>query len=218
MSQRIRLFSYWRSSSSYRVRIALGFKGVPYEYVAVNLLEGEQAGDAYRVRAPSAQVPCLEVEGEPFIESVAICFLLDGLFAPPPLFPSDPFVRARCLSLVEIINSGTQPLQNLHVLKRMPEADRKPWARAAIERGLAAYETLLARLPTATTRFSVGQQFTLADAFLVPQLYNARRFDVDVSAYPRISAVEQEALALPFVAAAHPDRQPDAPPESRIAG
>jgi maleylpyruvate isomerase len=207
----VRLFSYWRSSSAYRVRIALHYKAVAFEYVSVNLLESAQKADGYRERAPTAQVPCLEISGSSFVESVAIFDLLDALFPSPRLYPADALQRARTLALVEVVNSGIQPLQNLVVLNRLPAPLKATWAHDFIARGLAAFEVLVA---ATAGRYSVGDTFSAADAFLIPQLYNARRFSVELGMFPTILRVEQEALRLPFVERAHPDRQPDAPVQS----
>ena len=113
------LYTYWRSSSAYRVRLGLALKGVAYRSVHVNLLEGAQRSALHVARSPMAVVPCLELGGEPFIESVAILEMLDELYPDPPLFPRDVPGRARVRALVEIVNAGTQPLQNLSVLQRL---------------------------------------------------------------------------------------------------
>jgi maleylpyruvate isomerase len=209
----VRLFNYWRSSSAYRVRIALHYKSVNFEYIPVNLLESAQANASYLAHSPMGHVPCLEIDGETFVETVALFDLLEALVPAPALYPSDPFQRARVLALVETINSGTQPLQNLIVLNRLAAEHRRAWAHDFIARGLRAYEALVA--PT-QGRFSCGDTFTAADAFLVPQLYNARRFEVDMAAFPRIARIEAAALELGCVAAAHPDVQPDAPVASVV--
>src|SRR4051812_40915815 len=140
------LYTYWRSSSAFRVRIALAAKGVAHRTVPVNLLLGENAQAEHTARSPFGYVPCLLVDGKPYIESVAIIELLDELFPEPPLYPKDPFARARVRSLVEVINAGTQPLQNLYVLTHLTQDKeaRIAWAQHYIARGFAAYEALLA--------------------------------------------------------------------------
>jgi maleylpyruvate isomerase len=223
---RLVLFGYFRSSSSYRVRLALAAKGVAHEAVAVNLLSGEQQGPEHARRSPTGYVPCLTVDGRPFVESVAIVELLEDLFPVPPLYPKDPFARARVRAMVEVVNSGIQPLQNLGVLARVSGDGpaRKEWAAHYNARGLAALARMVeeAREQGAVTgvdagsiagAFCFGGRLTAADVFLVPQLYSARRFGVDVAAYPRLLEAEAATLALPGMRAATPEDQPDAPRE-----
>jgi maleylacetoacetate isomerase len=197
------------------VRLALAVKGVPYEQVAVNLLQDEQSTEEHKARSPMGYVPCLLVEGEPFVESVAIIELLDELFPAPPLYPRHPYARAQVRALVEIINSGTQPLQNRHVLLHLSkDADaQRAWAKHFVEKGLAAYEGLITRHAKdgIKGRFSYGDELTAADLYLVPQLYNARRFGIDVAAYPRSLAAEQAVLESDAAKSAAPEAQPDAP-------
>ena len=205
---KLELFTYWRSSSSYRVRIVLGYKGLAWTPRYVNLLEKENKKEEYAQTSPTSYVPCLLVDGERFVESVAICELLEELAPAPPLLPKTPQDRARVRALVEIVNSGTQPLQNLSVLDRLGEDKevRIAWLRHFIGKGLAAFEALA----DANGPFSFGESFTLADAFLVPQVYAARRFGVDLAQLPRVVRAETAALALPFVDAARPEKQGDA--------
>lgn len=213
----LKLYSYWRSSSAYRVRIALHHKEVPFTYVAVDLLKSEQRSAEHKARSPLGHVPCLEVDGKSFVESVAIIELLDELFPEHPLLPTTPEGRAHVRALVEVVNSGTQPVQNLIVLQRFPEAERAPWAKFFIERGLAAYEALLASYEAAGLRssaFSYGASVTMADAYLIPQLYNAARFDVSLVPFPRISQVREATLELPAFRKARPEAQPDAPKDA----
>ncbi|NOU32033.1 MAG: maleylacetoacetate isomerase [Polyangiaceae bacterium] len=211
---KLRLHSYWRSSSAYRVRIGLAIKGLEYETVPVNLLASAQTAEAYRSVSPMGHVPCLEIDGEPFVESVAILQLLDALCPGPRLFPEDPRQRAHLMALVEIVNSGTQPLQNLVVLNRLPEDGRRAWGAHFIGRGLGAFEALMEQNAArgVVGPFAFGAELGAADAFLVPQVYNARRFGVDLAAYPRVAAAEAAAVATVPLRAAHPDVQPDAPP------
>jgi maleylacetoacetate isomerase len=199
------------------VRIALGYKGLSWTPINVNLLERENKKDEYRKKSPMGYVPCLVVDGRPFVESVAICELLDEIAPTPPLLPKTPEDRARVRAMVEVINSGTQPLQNLTVLDRLGEDKdaRLEWLRHFIGGGLAAFEALVARHEEASGArgpFAFGEAFTLADAFLVPQVYAARRFGVDLEATPRVARVEAAALTLPFVDAARPENQGDARP------
>jgi maleylacetoacetate isomerase len=216
-ARELTLYTYWRSSASHRVRLALGYKGLPYEPVYVNLLQGEQRGEAYKRVNPMGHLPCLVVDGAAYVESTAILELLDELHPDPPLYPETPEDRARVRALVQIVNSGIQPLQNLVVLERIggDEERRREWLHFFIARGLAAWEALASRFQAETKRagpFAFGATFSAADAVLIPQLGAARRFDVDLRAYPTILRVDEATRELPFVEAAHPDAQPDARP------
>jgi maleylacetoacetate isomerase len=195
----VTLFHYWRSSSSLRVRWALAIKGVPYTSVHVNLLAGEQHEGAHAERNPLGYVPAIRIGTTVLSESVAICELLDDLVPQPPLRPADAMTRARMRQLVEIVNAGTQPLQNLLAMRRAAaetEAQRE-WARFWIVRGLTAFETVLhtSRKEGHTGRHCLGDHLTMADLFLVPQLYNARRFDLALTAYPLCLEMEERATA-----------------------
>jgi maleylacetoacetate isomerase len=209
------LYNYWRSSSSYRVRIALALKGLDYAYVSVNLLQGEQSSDAHRQRSPTGYVPCLEVGGVRYVESVAIIEWLDETHPSPPLFPGTAHTRARIRALVEIVNSGTQPLQNLGVMARASAdaAAQKEWSRHFNARGLAAFEAALEQLEREGVRgrFAHGDAPTAADVFLVPQVHSAKRFGVDFSALSRVTRAFEAAMALDAFRAAAPENQPDAP-------
>lgn len=214
---KLRLYGYWRSSCSWRVRIALAYKGLAYEHVAVHLLQagGEQHRAEYTAKNPLAQVPLLEVEttdgARRVAQSLAIIELLEDLHPEPALLPREPFARARARQLAEMINAGIQPLQNLGVMKHVKSlgADPHVWARHFIARGLVALE---AEAAATAGRFLVGDAPTVADLCLVPQLYNARRNDVDVAPFPTLLRVEAACATLPAFEAAHADRQPDAPP------
>ncbi len=214
---KVTLYTYWRSSASHRVRLALGYKGIAYEAVHVNLLASEQRGDAYRAVNPMGHLPCLVLGDEKYVESTAIIELLEELHPEPALLPKTPADRARVRALVQIVNSGIQPLQNLVVLDRIGEdqAKRIDWLRHFITRGLTAWEALAASYRPAYAKegpFAYGDRFGAADAFLVPQLYTARRFGIDLGVYPNILRVDEATKDLPFVKAAHPDAQPDATP------
>ncbi len=216
-----RLYGYWRSSSSWRVRIGLALKGLPYEYVAVNLLEQEQFREEHRARNPTGQVPVLEVvEGGRtlrLVQSMAVLEWLDERFPSPPLLPPDPDGRARVRALAEHVNSGIQPMQNAIVLRTLREkvpGFEKEWARTFNARGLDALERAVS--DGGAGRFCHGDAPGLADCYLVPQLYSARRFGLDAAAWPTLRRIEEACAALPAFQAAHPDRQPDAPaPERR---
>jgi maleylacetoacetate isomerase len=211
------LYTYWRSSSAFRVRIALEVKGLAYEAVFVNLLEKEQKSAAYMAMNPMGHVPCLVVDGRPLVESVAIIELLDEIAPSPRLYPATPWGRAEVRSLVEVVNAGTQPLQNLHVLERVSaeQPTRTDWGRHFVARGLGAFEALAkryARTPGHDGPFAYGDAFTAADAFLVPQIYNARRFGVDLAPFPRVQRAFEAASALDAVKRASPEAQKDAKP------
>jgi maleylacetoacetate isomerase len=215
----VTLYNYWRSSSSHRVRIALSLKGIDYEYVAVNLLEDEQSKEAHQRRSPTGYVPCLSIDGVTYVESVAIVELLDERFPSPPLYPRSPEGRARVRALVEIVNSGIQPLQNRSVLRLVsPDADaQRKWAAHFIARGLGALEAAMAGVESgggelAGGAFAYGDAPTAADVFLVPQVVAARRFHVDVAPFRRVARAFDAAMQLPAFRAAAPEAQPDAPP------
>jgi maleylacetoacetate isomerase len=207
------LYDYWRSSASYRVRIALNLKGAAYERVPINLLDGEQKGEAYRARNPQGFVPMLEADGERLTQSLAIIDWLDAAMPEPRLIPSDPASRAHVLALVFAVAADIHPLNNLRVLKRLSvlglgEAARDDWYRHWVREGFDALEALAA--PKAGRHLS-GDTVTLADVCLVPQMYNARRFDVDLAPYPILVQADAAAASLEPFAAAHPDRvAPDA--------
>ena len=209
----VKLYSYWRSSSSHRVRIALDFKGIAHEIVPVNLLGGEHASDAHKSRAPSGYVPALEIDGEVFVESVAIIELLDDLVPEALLYPQDARDRARVRALVETVNSGIQPLQNLSVLLRHSNDHdaRNAWGAHFNARGLEVFERLMERGPKGKGKFAYGDVFSAADVFLIPQVFSAKRFGVDVSRFPLISAAIAASHDLPFVKSAAPEAQVDAP-------
>lgn len=216
------LYSYFRSSASWRVRNALEFKGLPWEYRAVHLIRdgGEQLKPEHLALNPMAEVPVLVVTpygGQPFslTQSVAILEHLEEVHPEPALLPSHPTSRALVRAIVETVNSGIHPIQNLKVLVELEAnhgltADgRVAWARRWIERGFAGLETMLERT---AGRFAVGDAVTLADCVLVPQVYNAERFGADMTRFPTIARVAAAASALPAFARATPSAQPDAPP------
>lgn len=206
---KLTLTTYWRSSCSFRVRIALAYKNLPYEPRFVNLLEGEQKKPENLARNPIGHVPTLTIDGVDYVESVAIMELLEELHPEPALLPKTPEERARVRALVQTINAGIQPLQNLVVLDRVGGTDpekRSAWMKFFITRGLGAFEALASE----SGPFSAGTAFTMADVCLVPQIYAARRVGVDLAPFPRIVRAEAAASELPFVASAKPEAQPDA--------
>lgn len=211
----MKLYSFWRSSCSWRVRLALGIKGLSYEVVPVHLLNAEQHAAGFDQKSPLRQVPILELEhagsSVRLTQSVAIIEYLEETHPTPALYPKDALLRARVRQLVEMVNAGIQPAQNLHVLNEIDRlgADKKAWATAFIARGLLALESAAAPLAGESL---VGDSVTAADLFLAPQLYNARRFGMDLSALPTLLRAEASLKRSPAWAAAHPDAQPDAEP------
>ena len=205
----IRLYDYHRSSAAYRVRIALNLKGLAYERIPVNLLEGEQRTEEYRSRNPQAFVPTLEAGGHRLTQSLAIVDYLESVAPQPPLLPPDPVDRAQVLALALTVACDIHPLNNLRVLKylsgplELDQAARDRWYAHWISEGLLALEAMAA--PRAG-RFLFGDTPGLAEICLVPQLYNARRFNVAVDAYPTLLRADDAANRLDAFAAAHPDR------------
>lgn len=210
----MKLYGYYRSSCSYRVRIVLNLKGIEVEHVPVHLVRGggEQFAPEFVTKNPMAQVPLLELDsGERLAQSVAIVEYLEETVPTPPLLPREPIARARVRALVEMVNSGIQPLQNTRVLGELTNRGVDPgeWGRLFVRLGLEAIERTAA---ASAGQFLVGDALTLADVYLVPQLYNGRRFGVDLSLFPTLLRVEAACLALPAFDRARPERQPDAEP------
>ncbi len=212
----MKLHGYWRSSASYRIRIILNLKEISWEYAGVALNRGEHREAGFRALNPAALVPLLECEGRRLAQSTAIAEFLEERHPTPALLPADPFDRARVRELQGVIGCDVHPLQNLRVLETLrrelgqDDAGVEAWCRRWIAEGFAAFEARAAEW-SADGRFSVGSGFTLADAWLVPQVYNAQRFGVDLAPYPTIRSINAHCTALEPVAAAHPARQPDAP-------
>ncbi len=213
---RLRLYSYWRSSASYRVRIGLALKGLRAEYVAVNLAAGggEQNQPAYRAVNPQGRVPSLEMDGRVLTQSLAILEYLEEVYPEPPLLPRDAFGRARVRALAGIVACDIQPLQNLAVTQYLrgrhafDDAAVTAWLEEWIGRGLAALEAGLAGNHE-TGRFCHGDEPGLADACLVPQCYAAARFGIEVSRYPTIARIDAACRELDAFRQAAPEAQPD---------
>lgn len=208
------LHGYWRSGPSWRVRIALNWKGAAYDQAPVNLLAGEQTSPAFLRLNPQGRLPALEVDGAVLTQSAAILEWLEETRPEPPLLPADALGRARVRAMSALVASDVTPLQNLGVGRELTaqlgasEAQVAAWRAHWIAAGLASLEAVAADAPGP---FLHGGRPTLADLHLVPQLYAGRRFGVAVERFGRLLAAEAACAELPAFAAAHPDRQPDAP-------
>ncbi len=204
------LYDYFRSSAAYRVRIALNLKGVDYEQRQVNLAAGEQKGDDYRAINPQGLVPMLEIDGNRLTQSLSIMVYLDQTRPEPMLMPRDPADGAHVRSMALGIACDIHPLNNLRVLKylagplEVPEPERDTWYAHWVTEGFSALEAMAA--PRAGTMM-FGDEPTIADVCLVPQMYNARRFDVPLDAFPTLVRADKNASALEPFASASPDRQ-----------
>jgi maleylpyruvate isomerase len=209
----MKLHGYFRSSASYRVRIALNLKGLSAEHLAHHLRKGEQCAPAYLAINPQGLVPALEDDaGGVLTQSLAIIEWLDETHPEPPLLPKDPLRRAKVRAFAMALACDTHPVQNLKVLARLrqlklPEEQVTGWAGFFNREGLAACEKLIA---TEAGPFCFGARPTIADLCLIPQLANARRFGVDVCAFQRLLKAEAAAKATKAFADAAPDKQPDA--------
>jgi maleylpyruvate isomerase len=207
------LHGYWRSGAAWRVRIALALKGLQYAQQGVDLRTGAQRSDAFAALNPQGMVPALEVDGAVLSQSPAILEWLEETHPMPALLPPDPLDRARVRAMAAVIGCDIHPLNNLRVGKALREtfgADQAAvdaWAARWITPGFTALEVLVAQQGRG---WCFGDAPTLADCYLVPQIYSARRFNVSLEAFPRLLAVDATAAAHPAFAAAHPDRQPDA--------
>ncbi len=209
MSQPI-LYDYYRSSAAYRVRIGLNLKGVDYERRQIDLREDEQKADEFRALNPQGLVPMLEIDGHRLTQSLAILSYLDLRFPNQPLLPNAAEVRAHVLAMTLAIACDIHPLNNLRVIKYLSselgvaQEERDRWYVHWIREGLPALEALAAARSGA---FLFGDGPTIADVCLVPQLYNARRYEVPLDDYPTLLRAEANANKLDAFAAAHPDRQ-----------
>jgi len=209
------LYSYFRSSASYRVRIALALKGLPYDYKPVHLVKGEQQQAPFSALSATQLVPVLK-DGEALIsQSLAIIEYLEETHPQPPLLPADPLGRARVRALALDVACEIHPLNNLRVLRflvrdlKLGEDDKSRWYRHWVETGLEAVERQLAGHP-ATGRFCHGDTPTMADAFLVPQIFNAQRMDCRLDHVPTVMRVHGECMTHPAFLAAQPSACPDA--------
>lgn len=204
-----RLYNYWRSSAAYRVRIALALCGVDYKTVDVNLLDGAHKGDSYKMLNPQGLVPTIEIDGMLFTQSVAIIEYLAEIHPQAGLMPDNALDRQRVRALSHAIAMDIHPVCNLGVTQHITKTFDvgkdavRDWFQHFIGQGLAAYEGML--LQQSESKFSFGDTPTMADTCLMPQLYNARRWDVDLSACERILEIEENCNQHTAFQAAHPD-------------
>jgi len=212
----MKLYGYYRSSASYRIRIVLNVKALPWENRPVMLNRDEHAEPEFKSISPMGLVPVLDTGDAVLGQSPAIAEYLEEAHPEPALLPTDALHRAKVRELQNLIGCDIHPLQNLRVLKHLraefgqDDSGVAAWCRKWIGAGFAAYEAL-ARERTGDGRYSVGNSLTLADVWLVPQLYNADRFELDLTPFPTLVAIGKHCATLPAIVAAHPDRQPDAP-------
>lgn len=209
------LHGYFRSGTTYRTRLALNWKGVAYEYRPVDLVSGAQSQPEFTSKNPQGLVPALEVDGHILTQSPAILEWIEETWPERPLLPNDPLDRAAVRAFAAAIGCDIHPIQNLRILKAVggeggagSDASRA-WAQRWIEAGFGALETLAERAG-GQDGFLFGNGPSLAEVYLVPQMVNARRFGVDVSAYPRLVKADEVARALPEFERAAPENQPDA--------
>ena len=210
----LKLYSYFRSSASYRVRIALNLKSLNYEYIPVHLVKdgGEQHKDEYKNLNPSAELPTLLHGDKTLSQSMAIILYLDEVFSDFSLFPQDTFQKAKVIQACEIVNSGIQPLQNLAVTAELTKnysfttEQKNNWIQHWNNLGLSSVEEML---KITAGDFCIGDTITAADCFLIPQIFSAKRFAVDVSKYPTILRICEHAGEVEAFQLAAPERQPD---------
>ncbi len=211
----MRLYDYWRSSAAYRVRLALNFKGLAYEQVPVDLRQGGQREPGFLAINPQGLVPVLEDEGAVLTQSLPILNYLEERYPDPALLPRDLPGRCQSRAIAVAIACEMHPLNNLRVLQYLErelgldEARRMAWYRHWIAEGFGPLEAMIAR---SAGDFCVGDAPSLADVCLVPQVYNARRYDCDLVAYPTICRIDERCRRIEAFARAAPERQPDAPP------
>ena len=213
----MKLYTFFRSSASYRVRIALNHKGLAYEPALISLPKAEHLGGVFKAVSPQGLVPVLDDGKHVLTQSLAIIEYLDEVHPGPKLLPADPFERAYVRALSQIIACEIHPLNNLRVLKYvrktygLEEEGVNSWYRHWIAEGFAMMESHLAGHKLSGT-YCLGDQLGMADCCLVPQVFNAQRFDCDLSPYPKVMAIHEACMKLPAVIAAQPSAQPDATP------
>ncbi len=210
----MKLYNYFRSSASFRVRIALELKGLPYDYVSVHLVKGEHRQEKYAAVSATGLVPTLQTDADDLLgQSLAIIEYLDETHPAPPLLPGDALGRARVRALSQLIACEIHPLNNLRVLKylthqlKVDEETKNTWYRHWVRSGLEAFEAELARLPA--SKFCFGDTPTLVDCCLVPQIFNGKRFNTDFSGLSRTMAAFDACMELPAFQKAQPSACPD---------
>ncbi len=209
----MKLFSYWQSTTSYRVRAALNLKGLSYETVPVDLVAGAQRNPAYTTLNPSAGVPALVLDdGTVLTQSMAVLDYLDATWPEPRLIPTDPLERAQVLAVAHSVALDIHPVNNLRVVHALgadfgaTPAQKKTWMQGWMTKGFVAIEAqLIPDMP-----FAFGDAPNIADLCIVSQMYNAERWDVPLDAFPKLTRIAANCLAVPAILAAHPDNQPDA--------
>lgn len=207
------LHGYWRSSCTWRVRIALNIKRINYEYLPISLIKngGHQYAEDFRKLNPKCEVPVLQIDGHVLAQSVAIVEYLDETRPEPSLMPSEPYLRAKTRQITELVNSGIQPLQNLSSLlwieRNLGKEKKEEWGAEKVRNGLNAIEKVLG---DCAGDYCVGNKITLADCCLVPQALSAAKFQVDYQEYPVIARVVDNASKLEPFRKALPENQPDA--------
>lgn len=202
----VQLYSYWQSSCSWRVRIALQMKHIDYEYVSVDLMQTRS--NEYYLINPSGKVPALRIDGKIFSQSLAIIEYLEETRPEPALLPSTPAERALVRQIVQMIACDIQPLQSLALVKVMGEKQMLALAQSSISRGFRAIEEVL---QNSAGTYCVGNNVTMADLYLVPQVFNARKYGVDLTPYPTIVRIDKNLAILPEFQLSHPNYQPDKP-------
>ena len=208
----MKLYGYWRSTTSYRVRIALNLKGLVYDQTSVNLVAGDQRAEGYTALNPGQGVPTLVLDdGTVLTQSLAIIDYLDATYPDPALLPLAPLARAKVRAAAQIIATDVHPVNNLRVVAKLKslghgQDEAVAWMNDWMTRGFAAFEQLIAP----DTPYCFGEAPGLADLCLVPQLYNAHRWGCDLAPFPRLTGIEARCLALPAFDAARPENQQDA--------
>lgn len=210
----MKLYTYFRSSAAFRVRIALNIKGIAYEPHVVWLPDGEQKSEAYKQINPQGLVPTLIDDGQRLNQSMAIVEYLEETHPEPALLPKDALARAHVRSLAQVVACDIHPINNLRVLKYLKTELKQEqvvidaWYRHWCQEGLASYERQLAEMPH--SKYSYGDTVTLADVCLVPQIFNAKRFEVDMTQFPRTLEIFDRLMLIPAIDIAQPSKQPDA--------
>lgn len=207
------LHSHWRATAPYRVRIGLGLKGIAYDYAAVDLVAGEQREPAYRAVNPQGLTPALDIGGRVLTQSLAILEWLEDVYPDPPILPKAPLDRAAVRAMADIVACDIHPLNNARVGRRLnkmgiDQAGIQAWIHGWMIDGFDALEPMIARYGRG---FAFGDAPTIADCCLIPQVYSAHRYELDLAPWPAIRAVAESAAAHPVFVAAHPDNQPDKP-------